>query len=87
MGLIQNIWLDECRESGIVKCQNKVFESLYYPITLDSEQQSYGRIHQLWYTTYNGARQFFRLDTNDYRVSGRMRQESLKNIQVNLDDI
>ncbi|SFG39008.1 hypothetical protein SAMN05216353_13931 [Halobacillus alkaliphilus] len=82
MGPIQTVWLDECRKLGIVKCRNSVFGNLYYPITIDPEQLEYGRIHQLWYTTYNGARQFFRLNTNNYHVSGRMRQESPDKIQM-----
>ncbi|WP_226577361.1 hypothetical protein [Halobacillus litoralis] len=82
MGEIQALWLDERREVGIVKCSDHVFGVAYHPIQIMGKKNSYKVIEQLWYTTYNGARQYFRFYTNSFQVTGRMRQVCSESVSV-----
>ncbi|MGP4076412.1 hypothetical protein [Halobacillus sp. K22] len=70
-----NMWVDGNEYLGIIEVKDDVFGTCYHPIKLSPEDnEEFFIINNLWYTTYNGARQFFRLHTNQYAIEGRMRK-------------
>ncbi|RDY71152.1 hypothetical protein DXT76_09305 [Halobacillus trueperi] len=68
------MWLDEKGMLGVIERKDERFGSSYHPIQADEKRKEIVIINNLWYTTYTGARHYFRLNTNDYRVSGRMQK-------------
>ncbi|MBX0356942.1 hypothetical protein [Halobacillus sp. Nhm2S1] len=68
------MWLDEVGRLGVVERKDERFGSSFHPIKMDERTKEIVIINNLWYTTYTGARHYFRLNTNDYRVSGRMQK-------------
>ncbi|WP_051254565.1 hypothetical protein [Halobacillus kuroshimensis] len=80
------LWLDEKGRYGIAKMTHPVFGVSYHPLRF-AGHGTYTIINQLWYTTYNGARQYFRQFTNNDFASGRMRKAGHGNVQVNNESI
>ncbi|MGP4076913.1 hypothetical protein [Halobacillus sp. K22] len=73
-----NMWTDDRETLGIVEWEDEVFGTCFRPIKLsDKEYGGFKLIGKRWYTTYNGAREFFRHKTNNLRISGRMRKKDL----------
>lgn len=73
MKRIVNMWSDRDGCLGIIELEDDAFGTCFHPIQItSSNKKHFTIIHNLWYTTYNGARQFFRLKTNDYWISGRL---------------
>ncbi|REJ10958.1 hypothetical protein [Halobacillus trueperi] len=68
------MWLDEKGMLGVIERKDERFGSSFHPIKSDEKTRDMVIINNLWYTTYTGARHYFRLNTNDYRVSGRMQK-------------
>ncbi|WP_206659675.1 hypothetical protein [Halobacillus litoralis] len=81
---IHTIWLDDKSVHGIVKVQGCIFEFLYYPIVFDEMIGEFKIINNLWYTTYHGAREYFRSSTNPYYVAGRMKIHSERKLFQNI---
>ncbi|MBM7554508.1 hypothetical protein [Thalassobacillus pellis] len=74
-----NMWVDRSGKLGILEMEDAVFGQCFRPILLSSlEKREYRFIKGLWYTTYSGARQFFRQESNPYQVQGRMRKIPLE---------
>ncbi|MBX0356107.1 hypothetical protein [Halobacillus sp. Nhm2S1] len=73
MERLHTIWLDDTYVHGIIKIYDSIFEYLFHPIVLDEIKGEYRVINNLWYTTYHGAREFFRSPSNPYSVVGRMK--------------
>ncbi|ELK45424.1 hypothetical protein QRD89_07790 [Halobacillus sp. ACCC02827] len=72
---MKTMWMDEQKEVGVVELQDEVFGTSYHPVIfVDVEEREFKVINNLWYTTYHGARQFFRSKTNTYVVTGRMKK-------------
>jgi len=71
MKRIVNSWSDTNGRLGIVEIEDDTFGTCYHPVLIDSNN-NLSFINNLWYTTYNGARQFFRLATNEYWITGRL---------------
>ncbi|MYL30380.1 hypothetical protein GLW03_11155 [Halobacillus halophilus] len=76
-----DLWLDEKEKYGIAKMTHHVFGVSYHPLRRIGNGK-YTVINQLWYTTYNGARQYFRQFTNNDFASGRMRKAGHGNIRM-----
>ncbi|GGF29189.1 hypothetical protein GCM10010954_30400 [Halobacillus andaensis] len=69
----KTIWVDPNKKYGILKIEDEVFGASFHPIEINSSDPwKYTIINNLWYTTYNGARQYFRVKTNPHVVTGRM---------------
>ncbi|MCA1023821.1 hypothetical protein GLW04_01975 [Halobacillus litoralis] len=69
------IWKDEKNGLGIIEVKDQVFGSSFHPVCYQKESEGkYSIINGLWYTTYHGARQYFRAKTNPYSGYGRMRK-------------
>ncbi|UOQ43395.1 hypothetical protein MUN89_15915 [Halobacillus salinarum] len=78
MGKLLTIWKDIKGNVGIIELVDGIFDRSFYPVVFSSKDMSgYEIIGNRWYTTYTGARQFFRAKTSTYIVKGRM-------IKVNL---
>ncbi|MFG6147717.1 hypothetical protein [Halobacillus sp. B23F22_1] len=76
----KTVWVDPQKKYGILKIEDEVFGASFHPIEItSSEPWKYSIINNLWYTTYNGARQYFRVKTNPHVVRGRM-------VKINLDN-
>ncbi|SEH46991.1 hypothetical protein SAMN05192559_101625 [Halobacillus karajensis] len=73
---IHTIWLDDKSVHGIIKVHDSIFEFLFHPIVFDELIGEFQIINKLWYTTYHGAREYFRSPTNAYYVAGRMKIHS-----------
>jgi hypothetical protein len=73
---LHTIWLDDRCVHGIIKIHDSIFGFLFHPIVLDESKGECRIINNLWYTTYHGAREYFRSPTNAYRVAGRMKIHS-----------
>ncbi|SFJ70057.1 hypothetical protein SAMN04487936_103378 [Halobacillus dabanensis] len=74
---IREMWLDQTGELGVIEREDQRFGSSFHPIKMEGKTKEILIINNLWYTTYTGARHFFRLHSNDYRVSGRMQRVDL----------
>ncbi|WP_226577476.1 hypothetical protein [Halobacillus litoralis] len=69
------MWKDEKNNLGVIEVKDHIFGSSFHPVAFNSGQPyEYEIINNLWYTTYHGARQFFRSKTNTYKGNGRMRK-------------
>lgn len=68
------MWLDEDGRLGVIERKDERFGSSFHPVKKDERTKEMVIINNLWYTTYTGARHYFRLNTNNYRVSGRMQK-------------
>ncbi|MBA2176095.1 hypothetical protein H0266_14455 [Halobacillus locisalis] len=68
----ETVWLDDKSAHGIVKVQDCRFEFIYHPIVFDERIGEFIVINNLWYTTYHGAREYFRSSTNAYSA-GKMK--------------
>lgn len=85
---LHTIWLDEKRIHGIIKTHDSIFQFLFHPIVFDEVTGEFHIINNLWYTTYNGAREYFRSPTNDYHVAGKMQiQRGRKLPQLSSDKL
>ncbi|TGB03612.1 hypothetical protein [Halobacillus salinus] len=73
---VHTIWLDHQWSHGIIKVPDSIFGFLYHPIAYDEAQGEFRIINNLWYTTYHGAREYFRSPNNPYSVAGRMKIHS-----------
>ena len=73
------MWLDEEGILGVIERKDQRFGSSFHPIKKDEKTKEMMIINNLWYTTYTGARHYFRLNTNEYRVSGRMQKVDVVN--------
>ncbi|MCP3031590.1 hypothetical protein LF817_09530 [Halobacillus sp. A1] len=71
---IKNAWEDDKGRIGIIEVEEKVFGSTFHPVVWKDEKRNYHVINNLWYTTYHGAREFFRAPTNRFAVEGRMKK-------------
>ncbi|GEN52729.1 hypothetical protein [Halobacillus faecis] len=72
------IWLDEEGRLGVIERKDERFGSSFHPIQKDEKTKEMVIINNLWYTTYTGARHYFRLNTNEYRVAGRMQKVDVR---------
>lgn len=69
------LWLDEKKSLGVAELQDPVFGTSFHPVECTSYlKMEFMIIKNLWYTTYTGARHYFRADTNCYNPSGRMKK-------------
>ncbi|MGI8314359.1 hypothetical protein [Halobacillus mangrovi] len=69
------LWLDEKKSLGVAELQDPVFGTSFHPIECTSySKEEFVIIANLWYTTYTGARHYFRADTNRYLPNGRMKK-------------
>ncbi|ARI77944.1 hypothetical protein HM131_14280 [Halobacillus mangrovi] len=69
------IWLDEKKSLGVAELTDPVFGTSFHPIECTSySKKEYVIIANLWYTTYTGARHYFRAHTNRYHPDGRMKK-------------
>ncbi|MFD1019650.1 hypothetical protein [Thalassobacillus hwangdonensis] len=69
----KRVWLDKNKSLGIIESEHSIFGSCFHPIILYGADEFY-TINNLWYTTYHGAREFFKAPTNRCEVTGRMRE-------------
>ncbi|SFF73316.1 hypothetical protein SAMN05216353_10761 [Halobacillus alkaliphilus] len=73
-----NMWTDELGILGILEWEDEVFGTCFRPIKIsENEYGGFSLIGKRWYTTYNGAREFFRHKTNDLTINGRMKKKDL----------
>ncbi|MGP4070163.1 hypothetical protein [Halobacillus sp. B29] len=78
MKKICSMWTDEQEALGIIEWEDEVFGTCFRPIKLsEHDHGGFSLIGKRWYTTYNGAREFFRHKTNNLRINGRMRKKEL----------
>ncbi|MBN9654057.1 hypothetical protein J0K78_07260 [Halobacillus sp. GSS1] len=76
------MWLDEEGILGVIERKDQRFGSSFHPIKKDEKTKEMMIINNLWYTTYTGARHYFRLNTNEYHVSGRMQKVNVVNREL-----
>ncbi|CDQ20279.1 hypothetical protein [Halobacillus karajensis] len=76
------IWLDDQENLGVIEKESDPFGSSFHPIKRDRKTGEILVINNLWYTTYTGARHYFRLNTNEFRVCGRMHKVDLNNTKL-----
>lgn len=69
------LWMDDDMHLGVVKVEDDVFGAYFQPVERTrNEKWELLLINNLWYTTYHGARQYFRSKTNPYCVTGKMKK-------------
>ncbi|WP_052158942.1 hypothetical protein [Halobacillus sp. BBL2006] len=69
------LWLDDENHLGVVELEDRVFGTSFHPVQCTSKVGgSFQIINYLWYTTYTGARHYFRAHTNSYTPAGRMKK-------------
>ncbi|KHE68656.1 hypothetical protein, partial [Halobacillus sp. BBL2006] len=72
---IKTMWVDDKKAFGIVEVEDKAFGSAFHPVKYGTrDDEAFSVINRLWYTTYNGAREYFRARTNPHIISGRMKK-------------
>ncbi|SIS40897.1 hypothetical protein SAMN05421687_102274 [Salimicrobium flavidum] len=75
MRIMTQVWMDDKHRVGIMEREDGTLGNTYHPIEItDKEKREFSIIENKWFTTYNGARQFFRHETNDFIVQGRMKK-------------
>ncbi|ARI76220.1 hypothetical protein [Halobacillus mangrovi] len=72
---VKTMWVDENKALGIVEVEDRTFGSAFHPVKYVAPNKGeFLVINRLWYTTYNGAREFFRAKTNAHIISGRLKK-------------
>ncbi|PBB06363.1 hypothetical protein CKW00_03260 [Salimicrobium humidisoli] len=75
MKIMTQVWMDARHRVGIMEREDGRLGRTYHPIEVtDREKGEFSVIGNKWFTTYNGAREFFRHETNHYTVQGRMKK-------------